>query len=974
MAEKTRLELLLEGKDAGASAILGKVSRQLDTLKNKSSVPLVNTDGLSKSSTQVKKLNTNLSRTVGLGSDIRAAFNFSIADRFLRGLSEFSSKVTSLSRESKVLEEALGDTFEKPSDIIESSKDIVDRYGGSLLEIEKIFLKTGSASDVFQENTELLSSTIESASAVSRQFNLSGEQTSLVFKGLTDVANKNVASMEEVKRQLGDQIPIWKILSQGAGKSISEITSAIESGSVSAEEFFTIFDRGAREVFPSAFKFYKDAATEQKRLNTAFEEFLIIMGDNAEGGIQVFNRNLREAIKSSPELAKGLGSVIDIAGRIGSSIVGLGKIIKGVIQGVAAGWSVFESAAVTAIGSTVSKATALLAKIEPLQSVIDFESITKEIEDFTSFSSTVLDEFARNSKEGAFEDINEGIEIIKNSFSGAAEDIEASTRKTADAVEGNSLRIEKSFDGIGRILNEVKSEINDDPISLKVDTSDIERVREEIKSLSEERDRISKSPIVTEEDLARAQEASGRIFELVQKLEELRTQKELNDASGSQEFISRESIDAALDGIKELVESSEEARAKISSLDESQRNLLSALIRNLQLMAENGGATRASFEDIKVSIDNLLNSGAGTGEGSSITKLIEEIGSKARASGVELDNLKKKTDDISAGQISIEASEGASEGFSEKLSNITKQQDLMSQSGLQLKTTQEGLVLSTKMLSDETASLSESISTPNGPAVQQDMAVIGQAHQEAAIKISASAGASEEFRNRLNSLRDTSAALPQPLADASTAAQESASQFEEAASSGGIQSVTERMLEAQKAAQGVEEGARGSGSEIQTLAENSKAGSESLGELGESSSVASEELKTAGKDISKASDDISKSIDRIDFGKFEPLSISLQDIVISFFQLQKVSDTVSGTSFPELISSFSELEDGVVKVETRVDSSTKALGEYNNELSKVFETAIASIDKAEAKIGQLVERVQEALENIRRLKEEGEAL
>jgi len=124
--------------------------------------------------------------------------------------------------------------------------------------------------------------------------------------GLQQVAGKGVLSMEELRQQIGEALPVaMQVFAAESGRSISEVITDVEAGRISANEFITLLTKG---------------------LQARFGGFAAKLGDTVLGSIQGAKSKISKAIADV-----FLGNT-DVAVRITAIIQQVGEVIEDFIR------------------------------------------------------------------------------------------------------------------------------------------------------------------------------------------------------------------------------------------------------------------------------------------------------------------------------------------------------------------------------------------------------------------------------------------------------------------------------------------------------------------------------------------------------------------------------------------------------------------------------------------------------------------
>lgn len=198
--------------------------------------------------------------------------------------------------------ERLGISFVEAADGFSGFAASALRSGLNLGEVKEVFTATAEAAAVFQ---------------------LSAEDSGLVFKALEQIAAKGVVSMEEFRQQLGERLPVaMDAASKGMGVTQQKLIEMIESGKLAATDFLPAFARGMKETLGDSVATATQTATANiNRMNNALFELKVASASGE--AMNVLNETVEEftRIISDESMQDGLGAFAD----------GLSTIAKGAL-------------------------------------------------------------------------------------------------------------------------------------------------------------------------------------------------------------------------------------------------------------------------------------------------------------------------------------------------------------------------------------------------------------------------------------------------------------------------------------------------------------------------------------------------------------------------------------------------------------------------------------------------------------------
>ena len=129
---------------------------------------------------------------------------------------------------------------------LERSLDFIRRTAKSLsLSLETLtdsYAKLAAATRMSGLSTEQVESIFLALSEASSVYGLSAEKTKLAFMAVEQMASKGVISMEELRRQLGDQLPgALDTMARALGVSTAELNKLVASGQLISKDVLPLF-------------------------------------------------------------------------------------------------------------------------------------------------------------------------------------------------------------------------------------------------------------------------------------------------------------------------------------------------------------------------------------------------------------------------------------------------------------------------------------------------------------------------------------------------------------------------------------------------------------------------------------------------------------------------------------------------------------------------------------------------------------
>ena len=139
------------------------------------------------------------------------------------------------------------------ADALQFTKGLADQLGQSYLQLSDdfgTFTAAASASGVpLQQQRDVFAA----VATAGQRLGLSNEQVSGSLLALQQIASKGTVQMEELRNQLGDRLPVaLSAAAAGLGLNQKELIGLVESGKLTAAEFFPALTKGLNELTKGA--------------------------------------------------------------------------------------------------------------------------------------------------------------------------------------------------------------------------------------------------------------------------------------------------------------------------------------------------------------------------------------------------------------------------------------------------------------------------------------------------------------------------------------------------------------------------------------------------------------------------------------------------------------------------------------------------------------------------------------------------
>jgi tape measure domain-containing protein len=206
---------------------------------------------------------------------------------------------------------ALGFARETADTLGLSFKDLANNFGS--------FTAAATAAGVpLKQQKDLFAAVAKSGQALG----LSNDEISGSLLALQQVASKGTVSMEELRGQLGERLPIaLAATAKGLGVSQQELIKLVESGRLTSSEFFPAITKGLNELSAGAGGL-PTAAQGFAKLQNAWEDLQTSFGTNLLPAVTASVDNLVKALEyiklqgSARELRESFGVTADEAEKL----------------------------------------------------------------------------------------------------------------------------------------------------------------------------------------------------------------------------------------------------------------------------------------------------------------------------------------------------------------------------------------------------------------------------------------------------------------------------------------------------------------------------------------------------------------------------------------------------------------------------------------------------------------------------------
>lgn len=177
---------------------------------------------------------------------------------------------------------ANGDDAAAAASDLKFLRDEAERLGFSLTELGGNYSKLAIAGRSAGLATEQVREIFSNFAEVARVNNAGVEETERVFKALEQILSKGKVQAEELRGQLGDVLPgAYSAFARSLGVSGQELDELLKKGQVSSNALLGFSREYAKSVSGQLEPATKTLRAELGRLSTAYDDFLVSVGDQS---------------------------------------------------------------------------------------------------------------------------------------------------------------------------------------------------------------------------------------------------------------------------------------------------------------------------------------------------------------------------------------------------------------------------------------------------------------------------------------------------------------------------------------------------------------------------------------------------------------------------------------------------------------------------------------------------------------------
>ena len=241
--ELNRLDASIEQLNGdNAAAELARLEREIGQLGNQAR----------QTNPTIRRLDGALSSFVGnLGVEIVSRFADAIAE-LARVSFQFVAASIQANRELRGTQTALTvvlGSSQEAAENIDFLRQVADDTGQSFAALQGNYASLAAAAVATGTDIDTVNQLFAETSRVLGIFGVDSEGSSRAFTALQQITSKGVVSMEELRQQLGEQLPVaFTATADGLGITVGELNELVASGNLTSQEFIPAFIRGLQQI------------------------------------------------------------------------------------------------------------------------------------------------------------------------------------------------------------------------------------------------------------------------------------------------------------------------------------------------------------------------------------------------------------------------------------------------------------------------------------------------------------------------------------------------------------------------------------------------------------------------------------------------------------------------------------------------------------------------------------------------------
>jgi len=255
----------------------------------------------------------------GAGDRLLETF-LSTLTEIVRVTAELTGRSLELARSQAQVKAALGAVFPTQEAVAEQLafvREVADSTGGSFDQLSKEYSKFAAAAGLAGIATEDIQAVFKETARAGALFGASAADQNLILNALSQIASKGVVSMEELRQQLGERLPVaFKATADGLGITTAELNGLVESGNLTAQEFFPAITKGLQGIQGEADK----TTIAIGQLSNNFNEGLTAFGDALLPLQNEILEFVNAVLLATGENFDGFGPITDATNRLTTAL------------------------------------------------------------------------------------------------------------------------------------------------------------------------------------------------------------------------------------------------------------------------------------------------------------------------------------------------------------------------------------------------------------------------------------------------------------------------------------------------------------------------------------------------------------------------------------------------------------------------------------------------------------------------------
>lgn len=192
----------------------------------------------------------------------------------------------------------------KAGEELEFVRVVAARIGADVTEVGRAFLSLAASTRGTAVEGEPTRQVFEAVATAMGKAGKSSAETSLALQALSQMASKGTVQMEELRGQLGEQLPgALNAAAKGLGITTAELIKLVEEGKVTAQDLFPALAKGLNELYGGA-PAAQTLSQEITNIKNAVTDMSARIGD--AGGLRVLKVGAELAQAAVVLLGEGL--------------------------------------------------------------------------------------------------------------------------------------------------------------------------------------------------------------------------------------------------------------------------------------------------------------------------------------------------------------------------------------------------------------------------------------------------------------------------------------------------------------------------------------------------------------------------------------------------------------------------------------------------------------------------------------------